>query len=389
MTAQDPISIPDKAVLMQGNIAFAHGAFRAGCRFFAGYPITPSNEMMTEMQKLLGQSGVFVQMEDEIASICAAIGASLGGVKSMTATSGPGFSLMQEGVGYAYFTETPIVIVDVQRAGPATGQATRTAQGDIMQMRFGSHGDVYPVVLCPWSVQEMYDLAVSAFFWSESLRVPVIMAADESIARARESVVIPIEVAVRERNRSKDLPPFGTNGPFESNDSADVPPLPAFGDGAALLVTGSTHDERGFRRVDDPDCHEKLVKRLMHKTLRREREIVEVESWFLDDATIAFFAYGISARSAAEAVDRLRNRGVKAGMLRTRTLWPFPERAVKDLAERVRAIVVPELNTGMYASQVQSCLQMCGNPIPVHSVSQVNGMPISPSRLVEFALSIS
>jgi 2-oxoglutarate ferredoxin oxidoreductase subunit alpha len=363
---------------MQGNAAAAAGAYRVGCRFFAGYPITPSSEIMSEMAALLRKDGVFIQMEDEIASISAAIGASLSGVKAMTATSGPGFSLMQEGIGFAYFTETPIVVVDVQRAGPATGQASRTAQGDIMQMRYGSHGDVHPIALSPWSVQEMYDLTIRAFNLSEALRLPVIVAADESIAHAREPLVLPNNVSITNRVRSKEAPPFGSGEP------AGVPPLPAFGEGAKLIVTGSTHDEWGFRKVEDPACHERLVTRLMNKSLHREDEITETESFFLDDATVAFFAFGISARSASAAVRQLRLNDIKVGMLRALTLWPFPEKAIRILGEQVRAIIVPELNAGMYAEQVRSRVR-----IPVHSVSQVNGMPISPSRLVDFAMSIS
>jgi 2-oxoglutarate/2-oxoacid ferredoxin oxidoreductase subunit alpha len=247
-----------------------------------------------------------------------------------------------------------------------------------MQMRYGSHGDVHSIALCPWSVQEMHDLTIRAFNLSESLRVPVIVAAEESIACAGEPVSLFREVSITNRNRSKDAPPFGSDEP------AGVPPLPAFGEGAKLLVTGSTHDECGFRKVDDPLCHERLVTRLMNKTLHREDEIVETESLFLDDATIAFFAFGISARSAAAAVKRLRHNGIKAGMLRTRTLWPFPAHAVRRLGEQVQAIIVPELNAGMFADEVRGRVR-----IPVHSVSQMNGMPISPSRLVEVAMSIS
>ncbi len=361
-------------MLLQGNKSAALGAYRAGCRFFAGYPISPSSEIMEEAAALLQHEGVFVQMEDEIASISAVIGASLAGVKAMTATSGPGFSLMQECIGYAYFTETPIVIIDVQRAGPATGQATRTAQGDIMQMRFGSHGDVHPIALCPWSPQEMYELTVRAFNLSETLRVPVIVAADESIAHAREPVTISDSIDIFNRDRSTNSPPFGTEDPV------GIPPLPAFGQGAKLLVTGSTHDERGIRRVDDPICHENLVSRLMNKILFRENEIVETESMFLDDAEVAFFAFGISARSAAAAVCILRAHGFKVGLLRTRTIWPFPKKAISNVPICIRAFIVPELNTGMSAELLKCCTD-----IPVHSFTQTDGNPILPSRLVEFA----
>jgi 2-oxoglutarate/2-oxoacid ferredoxin oxidoreductase subunit alpha len=365
------------ATLMQGNIAAARGAYRAGCRFFAGYPITPSSELMTEAARLLRKEGAFIQMEDEIASVCAAVGASLAGAKAMTATSGPGFSLMQEGIGYAYFTETPLVIIDVQRAGPATGQASRTAQGDMMQMRYGAHGDVYPIVLCPWSAQEMYDLTIRAFNSAEAYRLPVIVAADESVAHAREPVVVPRTVSLVERNRSQDAPPFG------SDDPAGVPPLPAFGEGARLLVTGSTHDERGFRRTDDPACHERQVQRLMNKTMHRRDEIAAVQTLFLEDAELVFFAFGISARSSAAAVNRLRAQGIKAGLLRPITFWPFPKTAVESICCNTKAIVVPELNTGMTADLLKQYTK-----IPVHSVPQVNGLPISPAVLVDAAKAI-
>ena len=367
-----------RTLLMQGNIAAASGAFRAGCRFFAGYPITPSSEIMSEMARLLDGEGSFVQMEDEIASISAAAGASLAGVKAMTATSGPGFSLMQETLGYAYFTETPLVVVDVQRAGPATGQATRTAQGDMMQLRYGSHGDIFPIALCPWSVQEMYDLTVRAFNLAETYRLPVFVAADESVGHLREPVTIPDAVELSHRDRSANAPPFGSESP------SGVPPLPAFGDGAKLLVTGSTHDAFGFRRVDDPDCHERLVTRLRNKTMDRRDEIVDTILSRTEDAKIVFFAYGISARSAAEAVRTLREEGIRAGLIRPRVFWPFPESVFDTLPDTATQIIVPELNCGMAADLVRACTHR-----RVTSITQVNGAPISPDRLVRAAKAIS
>ncbi len=362
-------------VLMQGNVAAAEAAVRAGCNFFAGYPITPSSELMARIAELLRErEREFIQMEDEIASICAVIGASWAGARAMTATSGPGFSLMQEGLGYAYFTETPLVLVDVQRAGPATGQATHVAQGDVMQMRYGSHGDVFPIAVSPWSVQELYDLTIRAFDLAERFRLPVFVATDEAVGHLRETIRLHDDFEVASRVRRGDGPPFGCDAP------GCVPPMPAFGDGAELMVTGSTHDPRGFRKVDAPDVHDELVTRLMRKTLDRADEIVETESYLLDDAELGFFAYGISARSAIAAVERLRERGVRAGLLRTRTVWPFPEKEVRRLGDSVEALIVPELNKGMIADVARACCAA-----PVHAVVQTDGRTIPPQLLVERA----
>ena len=280
-----------------GNDAAAEGAIAAGCRFYAGYPITPSSEIMERMAERLPEiGGVFVQMEDEIASISAILGASWAGAKAMTATSGPGFSLMMEGIGYGVFTETPCVIVDVQRAGPCTGQATRVGGGDVMQVKWGSHGDVEIVALSPWSVQEMYDLTIRAFNLAETLRVPTFLMADEAVGHLHESAEFHDRFAVANRVRKGGAPPFGTDAPD------GVPPMPCFGDGENLLVTGSTHDARGYRKVEDPGVHATLVDRLRNKILARRDEIVEVEEHELADADLAVVAYGFTARSAMSAV---------------------------------------------------------------------------------------
>ncbi|MDD5309859.1 MAG: 2-oxoacid:acceptor oxidoreductase subunit alpha [Deltaproteobacteria bacterium] len=365
-------------VLMQGNVAAAEAAVRAGCRFFAGYPITPSSEIMVRMAELLRErGGTFIQMEDEIASISAVIGASWSGVKAMTATSGPGFSLMQEGLGYAYFTETPLVLIDVQRAGPCTGQATHVGSGDLMQVRYGSHGDVFPIALCPWSVQELHDLTIRAFNLSERFRVPAFIMTDEGVGHLRETVELKDAAEIVDRVRRGDGPPFGSPLPD------GVPPMPAFGDGAQLLITGSTHDPKGFRKVDDPKIHDALVTRLMHKTTDHADEIVETEESMLDDASVAFFAYGICARSALAAVKRLRAKGVKAGLLRTRTIWPFPAKQLADLGGRVKHIVVPELNKGQMADVARQHARC-----DVLSVTQTDGQLIEPERLVEFVIGL-
>ncbi len=362
-------------MLLQGNEAVAEAAMEAGCRFFAGYPISPANRITSRMAERLDGTGRFIQMEDEIAAISAVIGASWSGVKAMTATSGPGLCLMQEGIGYAYFTETPIVVVDVQRAGPATGQATRVAQGDVMQFRYGSHGDVYPIALAPWSVQELYDLTVRAFNLAEQYRVPVFIATDATVATSRETLEVPPPAVIVDRNREIGPPPFGSDLPD------GVPPMPALGDGARLLVTGPTHDGDGFRKVDAPEVHETLVRRLMNKTLHHMDDIVETESIQMEDADICFFSYGISARSALAATNILRDRGIRAGLLRTRTLWPFPEKQVREASRQVSLVVVPECNTGLMAGVVRGSAKTKVLPF-----SQVNGLPIDPERLARFVL---
>jgi 2-oxoglutarate ferredoxin oxidoreductase subunit alpha len=331
-----------------GNVAAAEGALAAGCRFYAGYPITPSSEIMERMAARLPEvGGAFIQMEDEIASISAVIGASWTGRKAMTATSGPGLSLMMEGLGYAAWTETPIVIVDVQRAGPATGQATRVGSGDVMQVRYGSHGDYHPIALSPWSVQEMYDLTVRAFNLAERYRVPAFVLADEGVGHLRETAVLDPHPEAVDRKKGPGLPPFGCDDP------AGVPPMPCYGEGERILVTGSTHDEWGWRRVEQPEVHAGLVDRINRKITDARDDIVEVQEHFLEDADVAVVAYGFTARSAMHAVRALRGRDVRAGLLRLRTLWPFPAREVDDLAGSVKRILVPEMNRGQVAGLVR------------------------------------
>ena len=372
------MSAENTAKILMGNYAAAHGALAAGCSFYAGYPITPSSEIMEMLaERLPDVGGAFIQMEDEIASISALIGASWTGAKVMTATSGPGLSLMMEGLGYAAMTETPLVLVDIQRAGPATGQATRIGSGDIMQARYGSHGDYFPIALSPWSVQEMYDLTIRAFNLAERYRVPVLLLADEGVGHLRESVMLHRDFELVERLRDASKPPFG------SDDPAGVPPMPAFGDGANLMVTGSTHDAWGYRRVDHPDIHAGLVDRLCRKISDHADDIVETESHFLDDAELALVAYGFTGRSAIAAVKELRRRGHKVGLLRLRTLWPFPESEVAELGGRVKRLVVPELNRGQIAGLVRQFADA-----DVVALGQTNGEPIEPATIVEKVLAV-
>ena len=368
-----PSPFPEGLHYFSGNEASAEGAIAAGCRFYAGYPITPSSELMERMAiRLRGVGGVFIQMEDEIASISAVLGAAWAGAKSMTATSGPGFSLMQEAIGYGAFTETPCVIVDVQRAGPCTGQATKVGSGDIMQAKWGSHGDYQVIVLSPWSVQEMYDLTVRAFNLSERYRVPVFVLAEEATGHLRETVRIQSEVEVWDRKKVKGGAPFGT----EEEDG--VPPMPAFGEGERIAVTGSTHDARGFRKTDDPRAHSMLVERINRKILKNRQDIVETESHFIDDAEIVVLAYGFTARTGLYAVKRMRKEGRKVGLLRLKTLWPFPEEPVREATAKAKSLFVPEMNRGQVADEARK-YSRC----EVRSLTQTDGEVIGPEAMEE------
>jgi 2-oxoglutarate ferredoxin oxidoreductase subunit alpha len=335
--------------LALGNVACAEGAIRAGCRFFAGYPITPANEISHHMASELPRAGgFFLQMEDELASMGAVIGASWAGAKAMTATSGPGFSLMQENIGYAHMTETPCVVVDVQRSGPSTGQSTMPSQQDVYQARYGAHGDYEVVALAPWSVQEMFDLTVRAFNLAERFRTPVLLMSDGVIGHIKEKLVVPDEVETVERRRTTDTccTPFGTEDP------SGVPDMPLFGDGCQLLVTGSTHRPNGLRD-DNPRYHQMIIDRIRDKILRAESEITDTVKTNVDDAEIAVVSYGASARPSYGAVKRARAEGFKAGLLRLKTIWPFPEKEVSDLAEKVDAILVVEMNVGKIVREVE------------------------------------
>ncbi len=364
---------PKGTYYFSGNEAAAEGAIAAGCRFYAGYPITPSSELMERIAVRLKEvGGVFIQMEDEIASISAVIGASWAGAKAMTATSGPGFSLMQESIGYAAFTETPCVIVDVQRAGPCTGQATKVGSGDIMQAKWGSHGDYQVIALSPWSSQEMYDLTLRAFNLSEQYRVPAMVMADEAIGHLRETIRVAPRVEVWDRKKKRG------DASFDIEGEDGVPPMAAFGEGENLSVTGSTHDGYGFRKTDDPEVHARLVGRINKKILNHKRSIIETEDYLLEDAEIALIAYGFTARTSLYAVKRLRKEGQKIGMLRLKTLWPFPDERVAEVGKKVKRIMVPEMNLGQVAGEVKRYV-----PCDVISLSQTNGEVIGPEFLIE------
>jgi 2-oxoglutarate ferredoxin oxidoreductase subunit alpha len=327
---------------MQGNEACVEAALQAGLRFYAGYPITPSTEIAELLAERLPQvGGVFIQMEDEIASMAAVIGASLAGMRAMTATSGPGFSLKQENIGYAAITEVPCVIVNVQRVGPSTGLPTSPAQGDVMQARWGTHGDHPIVVLSPSSVLETYVLTMRAFAISDSLRVPVILLTDEITGHMRERVVLPDPDTVPQASR-----------PLEGEAPPDVPPMVHFGEGRRLFVTGLYHDETGFW-TESSEAADRMIRRLAAKVEQRRRELSMVDRTHLDDARVAVVAYGCVARSALRAVRLARERGRRVGMLRLSCLWPFPDEEIEAIANTVEAIVVPEMNLGQLAGEVE------------------------------------
>lgn len=367
-----------KIKVMTGNEACAEGALIAGLKFYAGYPITPSSEIAEELALQLPRiGGTFIQMEDEIASIGAIIGASLAGAKSMTATSGPGFSLMQENIGYATMAEVPCVIVNVMRGGPSTGLPTMPSQSDVMQARWGTHGDHPIIVLAPNSVRETFDQTIRAFNLSELYRTPVIFLLDEIIGHVSEKIILqePSEYKVIERTMVQEDPK--TFLPYRITES-DIPPMIRFGQGYRFHVTGLAHDQTGFP-TNNPVEINKLMQRLDRKIMRYRDDIIEVEELFLEDAELLVFAYGSSSRSAGRAVRMAREKGIKAGMLRTKVLWPFPDKEIQQAARNVAAIVVPEMNLGQMAHEVEWAV---GRAVPVHRINRVDGEPISPAQIL-------
>ena len=342
-----------KARLMQGNEACVEGALAAGVRFFGGYPITPSTEVAEGMAKLLPTvGGKFVQMEDEIASMGVVLGASLAGKKAVTASSGPGISLKQELIGYAAAAEIPVVIVNVQRVGPSTGQPTAPSQGDVMQARWGTHGDHPMIALSPWSVREAFDTAVMAVNYSERFRTPVILLMDEIVGHLREKVELPeasaIEIYSRRKptcSRAEGYEPF-------TPDKDLVPNTANFGEGYHIHVTGLIHDDTGFP-IGSPKITREVTKRLHEKIDIARDEITHVEEYFMDDAEYAVVAFGGTARTAYEAVANARKKGIKVGMVRLITIWPFADKAIKKIAEKVKGILVAELNYGQLVGEVE------------------------------------
>jgi 2-oxoglutarate ferredoxin oxidoreductase subunit alpha len=341
-------SLAGRELFIQGDEAAALGAVLAGCRFFGGYPITPASEVAEVMaRELPNVGGYYVQFEDEMASISAVIGAAWAGARSMTATSGPGFSLMQENIGYACMTETPCVIVDVQRSGPSTGQATLPAQGDVMQARWGTHGDHEMIALAPSSSQECADLMIDCFNLAERYRNPVIFLMDGEIGHLRERVVLPDPRDVPREPRRKITagePVFG---------GQPVPPMCEFGDGGFVHVTGSTHLENGMRDVQTQAVHDRLVRRLVAKIEGARDEIARVDVDTQEEARIGVLAYGGTARPARGAVLRARQEGLPVTFIRPVTIWPFPQRQIIAACRGLRRLLVPEMNLGQYVREVE------------------------------------
>jgi len=357
-----------KLEFWQGNTACAEGALAAGCRFFGGYPITPSTEVAEHMAvKLPKMNGVFVQMEDEIAGIAAIIGASWTGVRAMTATSGPGFSLMMENIGYAAMTETPCVIVNIQRGGPSTGQPTMAAQGDMLQCRFGSHGDYSVIALCPASVQEMYELTAKAFDLADRYRVPVFLMADEIVGHMRERIRVPDKVGQTPRRElEKGVLPF-------QPDADLVPGFATFGKGHGVHVTGLTHDERGYPCATNPGVHAALVRRLVDKVENARAAIADYDI-INPDAEQVFIAYGAPVRTVQQVLHD-RPDGM-IGFLRLRTVWPFPEHAIRAFSQ-AKVFFVPELNMGQIAREIERHVE-----VPVVSLPKLGGDLHTPPELL-------
>ena len=370
--------------LISGNTACALGAIAAGCRFFAGYPITPSSEIAERLARRLPEvGGVFVQMEDEIASMAAVIGASMGGVKAMTATSGPGFSLKQENIGYAAGAEIPCVIVNVMRGGPSTGMPTRPAQADVMQARWGSHGDYPIIVLAPASVREIFDETIRAFDLAETFRSPVVLLYDQVLAQLSETVALDIAHDTVRAERTWASGPRSGYRPYAA-DAAGIPAMSCPGDGYRTHTTGLTHSEDGFP-TQNPEAVTRNLSRLFSK-LEINRSAIDASAQLhCDDADVVIVAIGITARAANRAVELCRAHGVRAGLFRPITLWPFPEQALRAAAATARAVLVPEMNAGQLVREVERVLA----GTRVEGLHRFSGEPIVPAEIAARAAALA
>ncbi len=368
-----------KPKFVQGNHACVLGALRAGCKFFAGYPITPSSEIAELLAINLPKvGGKFIQMEDEISAMGAVIGASLTGVKVLTATSGPGFSLKQENLGYATITEVPCVIVNVQRGGPSTGLPTQSSQGDVQQARWGTHGDHEIIALAPSTIPEIYHATIRAFNLAEKYRTPVVLLLDEIIGHMREVLVEPPdeEIEIVDRVRPTCAPEEYL--PYELVES-DIPPMADFGSGYRYHVTGLCHDETGFP-TNNPEQIQLLMARLNRKISRYAADIIDYSLREMDTAEVMLVSYGSTARATKRAMELAREAGLKAGLVKPITLWPFPEDVIREQAEGKRAIIVCEANMGQVAREVERVVH---GAVPVYLVNSINGEPITPQAIVE------
>jgi 2-oxoglutarate ferredoxin oxidoreductase subunit alpha len=373
-------ALGDKVQFVQGDLACSYGAVLAGCNFFAGYPITPATEVaegMARLMPLLG--GCYIQMEDEIASIAAMIGASWTGAKTMTATSGPGFSLMQENLGYAIMTETPCVLVNVQRSGPSTGQPTLGAYGDMMQGRWGTHGDHEVVMLCPCNVQETMMLTIRAFNLAERLRTPVLLFLDGELGHMCERVVIPEEEEIELEERTITSQAAEDYLPFQANGNL-VPPFAAFGTGYRTYVTGLTHNEAGLPRTTNTEIHVNLVERLAAKVLEQQADLTWYEAIEADDCDVLLVSYGLAANTCRDAVYEARRRGVRAGLLRLITIWPFPEDVLAHYAAQVSRMVVVEMNMGQIVHPIREAV---AGRCAVQLLPKIGGALHTPTELIE------
>lgn len=369
---------PKGVQLLQGNEACVWGAIDAGALFYAGYPITPSSEIAQKCAEVLpGRGGVYIQMEDEIGSIAAVIGASLAGVKSFTATSGPGFSLMQENLGVGIYQEVPCVIVNVQRVGPSTGLATRPAQGDVMQARWGTHGDHAIIALCPDSVMEMYELTVTAFNLAERFRTPVILLSDEVIGHLRESVRLPDPGQIKIINRKKPQGDHSGYLPYRP-DADGIPPMAAYGEKYIMHASSSCHDETGCSN-SKPETSNKLVTRLRDKIYKHLPEIILTEEFGPADAEVLIIAYGAVARTSKQVVEQLAGTDRKARLLRLITLWPFAEEQVQKAIEQAKVVIVPEMNQGQVLGEVQ---RVNKKNVPVYQASRTDGELMTPREII-------
>jgi 2-oxoglutarate ferredoxin oxidoreductase subunit alpha len=370
---------------MNGDHACAEGAIAAGCRFFGGYPITPSTEIAERLARRLPEvGGVFIQMEDELGSMASILGASAAGVRAMTATSGPGLSLMMENIGLAVMMEIPCVVIDVQRGSPSTGLPTMPGQSDIMQARWGSHGDYAVVAYAPASPQEMFDLTILSFNIADRYRVPVLLMADEVVGHMVERVEIPSkdEIETWHRKHPDDTPGEATS-PFMVNDPDMVPPMIHAGDGYKVHFTGLTHDALGYPDMS-AETHDKLVKRLINKVLRNSSDIIRTEGYYLEDAEIVVISYGCTARSARHAVREAREQGIPVGMLRLISIWPFPIDIFHELTNSVEKFIVAEMNLGQISLEVERCVKRS-----VKGVYHAGGRMISPEPILEAILGVA
>jgi 2-oxoglutarate ferredoxin oxidoreductase subunit alpha len=358
----------------QGNQACAEAAIIAGCRFFAGYPITPASEIAEIMSRRLPQiGGTYLQMEDEIAAISAVIGSSWGGKLSMTATSGPGFSLMQENIGYAIMTETPCVIVDVQRVGPSTGQATKVAQGDFMQARWGTHGDHESIVISPNSAQETYELTIKAFEISEKFRHPVILLSDEIVAHSREKVMVDKRQQYTVKRRFAKL-----GDPIYGGLEQGYAIMPKFGDTHKLLITGSTHNEQGFRKTSDAETHSRLISRITSKIQSNLNSLADFSISGPKKADWGIVSYGCTSRSVQELLKHTQAQSLKS--FRLRTLWPFPDKQIREFAKTVDRLLVPELNLGQLSKEVARAVEGSIEIVPLNKIG--GGLMIEPDEIL-------